>query len=187
MAITGILLAAGDSRRFGSDKLVYPLANGIPLAVASARLLKAAVDNALAVVRPQAKILADWLREEGLEVVTGTQAEMGLGASLACGVTASLRAQAWVIALADMPFIQVATVQTLVNLLRQGGTIVAPQYQGKRGHPVGFSQQFATQLRHLRGDRGARTLLQQYPVHLFDCEDPGILWDIDTPQDLLVQ
>ncbi|RKZ91352.1 MAG: nucleotidyltransferase family protein [Candidatus Parabeggiatoa sp. nov. 1] len=186
MSITGILLAAGHSRRFGSDKLRHPLAEGVPVAVAAARRLSAAVDNTLAVVRPASTELADLLRSEGVQIVTCADAEMGMGASLACGVKASLNAQAWVIALADMPVIQSVTIQRLVTLLRQGAAIVAPHYQGQRGHPVGFSQPFGAQLSRLTGDTGARALLQQYhaQVTLFSCDDAGILMDIDTPQEV---
>lgn len=187
MSITGILLAAGESRRFGSDKLLHPLADGRPIAVAAAQVLCAAVDNTLAVVRPGSTELTDLLsRESPLHIVTCVEANRGMGASLACGVKASLNAQAWVIALADMPFIQVITIKQLVALLNKGASIVAPQYQGKRGHPVGFSQQFVTQLSQLTGTMGARSVLQQNhtQVTLFSCDDAGIHCDVDTPRDL---
>lgn len=184
MGIVGILLAAGLSQRFGKDKLLYPLASGVPVAVASARSLKIVVDHCLAVVNPQATRLAQVLYSEGLDVVRCQRAKTGIGASLACGVAASPEAQAWVIALADMPFIHTTTLQQLVNLLRQGTTIVAPQYQGRRGHPVGFQRQFKPQLMRLSGDVGARGLLQHYPVTLFPCQDAGIHHDIDRQQDI---
>ena len=184
MSIVGILLAAGYSRRFGGDKLLYPLPDGTPIAVAAARTLKETVDQTLAVVRPDSNQLASLLQKEGLEIIHCAQAERGMGASIACGIAASPKAQGWVIALADMPFIQLATVQQLVTLLRQGVAIVAPQYQGKRGHPVGFQRQFGTALSRLTGDSGAKTILDEYSfqVTLFSCEDGDIHCDIDTPQ-----
>jgi molybdenum cofactor cytidylyltransferase len=183
-AITGILLAAGTSQRFGGDKLLHTLPNGVPIAVASAQLLKASVDRALAVVNPQATRLAQLLEQMGLTVVTCPEAKHGMSHSLACGINASADAQGWVIALADMPFIQVATFYKVVHYLRQGTAIVAPQFQGQRGHPVGFQKQFRESLCSLSGDRGARTLLQQNAITLFPCHDAGILQDIDSYQDI---
>lgn len=185
MPITGILLAAGYSRRFGCDKLLYSLNDGTPIVQASARPLKMTVDHAVAVVRPDSIALATLLREEGFEVVTDANTVNGMGASLACGIRASRHADAWVIALADMPFIQTTTFQTVVDLLRQGAGIVAPQYRGRRGHPVGFQQSFGETLSKLTGDVGAKVLLQRFQSQLtvFSCEDRGILCDIDTPQE----
>jgi molybdenum cofactor cytidylyltransferase len=185
-SITGILLAAGYSRRFGGDKLLHPLADGTPVAVAAARKLYTSVNQTLAVVRSESTELANLLRCEGLQIVNCAEAETGMGASLACGVKASLDVQAWVIALADMPLIQTATIKQVVTLLHQGAAIVAPQYQGRRGHPVGFSQFYGTQLSQLTGDMGARTVLQQHHtrITLFPCNDAGIHYDIDTCQDL---
>ncbi|HEC85590.1 MAG: nucleotidyltransferase family protein [Candidatus Parabeggiatoa sp. nov. 2] len=188
MSITGILLAAGYSHRFGSDKLLHPLTDGTPVAIAAARKLLVAVDKTLAVVRPESTELADLLHNEGLQIITCAEAQAGMGASIACGAKASPEAQAWLIALADMPFIQSVTIQKLTTLLRQGADIVAPTYQGKRGHPVGFSHQFGTQLSKLTGDKGARLVLQphQTQITLFPSSDAGIHWDIDTPQDLVL-
>lgn len=186
MQITGILLAAGNGLRFGSNKLLHPLADGTPIAVASARVLKRTVNQTLAVVRSDSTELASLLRDEGLDLVICPQAAAGMGTSIACGILASSQAHAWVIALADMPFIQATTIHQLVVLLRQGAAIVVPQYHGRRGHPVGFQRQFGTQLSTLTGDTGARALLRQHQsqITLFSCEDAGIYWDIDTPSQL---
>jgi len=65
--------------------------------------------------------------------------------------------------------------------------MVAPVYQGQRGHPVGFSARWQQPLQELSGDKGARNLLADYPgeLELLTTEDAGILKDIDHPQDLI--
>jgi len=185
MAITGILLAAGQSQRFGSDKLLYPLVAGVPMALMCARLLCQAVDDMIVVIRTDAQPLAQLLNAEGFQCVVCQHADEGMGTSLACGVQARAQAQAWVIALADMPFIQPSTIHSVVTRLRQGHAIVAPHYQGRRGHPVGFQQLLGEQLMRLRGPQGAHALCQHYPLTTFPCNDTGIHQDIDTPEDIM--
>ena len=89
MSIVGILLAAGSATRFGSDKLLYPLPDGQPIAVASARNLIAAVPRVIAVVRPHAPELEDALRAAGAEVTVCERAAEGMGVTLAHAVRAA--------------------------------------------------------------------------------------------------
>lgn len=184
--ITGILLAAGSSSRFGSNKLLHLLPDGTPIALAAAQHLRAAIPDCVAVVRPGARELTRLLREMGYRVVASTHADKGMGHSLASGVRASREAHGWVVALADMPDIRPATIAKVAEELQAGGVIVAPGYQGKRGHPVGFARRFHQELRTLSSDEGARRLLAQHEnsVTVLDLDDPGVLRDIDTPADL---
>ena len=109
-----------------------------------------------------------------------------MGASLATAVGASGTVAGWVIALADMPYILPETIGKIAQSLAQGAAIVAPAYQGERGHPVGVSARFRAQLEALRGDEGARALLKENAglVKLIEVDDPGVCRDIYTPADL---
>ncbi len=184
--IVGLLLAAGSSRRFGRDKLELPLANGTPMAVAAAAGLLAVCKRTIAVVRPADERLATLLSEAGCEIVRARHAELGMGASLAAGVHASPEAEAWIVALADMPYIDRRSHQAVLSRLRSGASLVATQYQGRLGQPVGFSKQWFSQLVNLTGEQGGKTLLESHPEQLVLCpvEDKGVLLDIDTPADL---
>jgi molybdenum cofactor cytidylyltransferase len=184
--IVGVLLAAGAGTRFGGDKLLARLPDGTPLGVRAARTLHSGVDEALAVVRPGDVTLARLLEAEGLDVAPFPGAENGMGASLAFGVAAAPDADGWIVALADMPFVRRETVEIVAERLRAGAWIVAPCHQGRRGHPVGFTQALYTELIRLGGDRGARSLLDQYAsrVETFESEDPCIFLDIDTLRDI---
>lgn len=183
--LAGVLLAAGSSARFGTNKLLVPLADGVPMSVAAARHLRASVDRCVAVVRPGDSELAALLAAEQLQVIECARAPEGMGASLACGIGACIDADAWLIALADMPFVLPDTIARVAAAMRGGATLAAPIFQGRRGHPVGFERRFAPALLALTGDAGARALLAQYDAQLtrVACDDPGILRDIDTPAD----
>lgn len=184
--IHGILLAAGQSRRFGSDKLIYPLPDGIPVAVAALRPLLQSVSRVVAVVRPNAARLSALLHAEGAVVVTCPRAHAGMGASLAWGVAATAQATGWIVALADMPFIQPATCQQVATALQRGALLAAPVYRGQRGHPVGFADRLGAALRGLTGDQGARDVLSAHKdqLRLIETDDAGVIHDIDVAADI---
>lgn len=184
--IVGVLLAAGSARRFGAHKLMHPLADGTPVAVAAARALVEVLPKVVAVLRPGDQALATALAAAGVTVVDNPRAEQGMGSSLAAGVKASPDAAGWLIALGDMPWIQSATIQALAERLRAGASLVAPRCAGRRGHPVGFEARWGGALGTLTGDQGARELLRSHADELqwLDTEDSGVLADIDHPADL---
>lgn len=185
-AFTGILLAAGSGQRFGGPKLLQPLPGGEAVARAAARHLLAAVPQSVAVVRPGDTELTALFRGLGLRVVHNPRAENGMGSSIAAGVAASKDSDGWLIALADMPWIDVETVAAVRLALADGATLAAPLYRGRRGHPVGFGRRWRTALLGLRGDSGARRILsgQNRAISLLPGDDPGVLLDVDQPADL---
>jgi molybdenum cofactor cytidylyltransferase len=109
-----------------------------------------------------------------------------MGASLAHAVAAERGADGWVIALADMPGITPATIKSVLGALEQGALMVAPQFQGQRGHPVGFGADLRSELLVLDGDQGARAVLEKHrdAVKLIECDDPGVIYDIDRKGDV---
>lgn len=185
----GLLLAAGYGRRFGADKLLHPLADGTPLAVASARALRGACPRVVAVLRPEQTVLAGLLAAEGLELVLCPEARGGMGHSLSAGVAASPDATGWLVALADMPFIRSASLMQVAAALGAGAALAAPACAGQRGHPVGFAARWRSELLALSGDEGARALLraQGHLLQLIETDDPGVLRDVDRPADLALE
>jgi molybdenum cofactor cytidylyltransferase len=185
-SIVGILLAAGASRRFGADKLTQRLPNGELVAVQACRNLLAGTDTVIAVVRPGNERLAILLKAEGAQIISCVEAELGMSKSLAFGIRSCFDASGWLIGLADMPWIEPTTITQVANALRSGAIIAAPSWQGRRGHPVGFSKALGHELTLLTGDEGAKALLQTYHVQLqiIPCDDSGILRDIDKLEDL---
>lgn len=189
--MVGILLAAGFSRRFGTeDKLLQLLPDGRPIALASAEHLIQAIPKSIAVLRSENKTLATLLINTGLDVIFCNEHEQEMADSLVAAIRYSSRFEAakdgFVITLADMPYIKPETIREVANKVAEGASIVMPVYQNQRGHPVGFSAKFRNELESLQGDEGARSIIKRYSneVQLLPTDDAGILADIDTPADL---
>lgn len=185
----GILLAAGAGSRFGGDKLLHRLPDGTPMAVAAAASLRPACARMLAVLRPGHAQLAALLAAAHCEIVFCADAAGGMGHSLAAGVQATSGASSWIVSLGDMPFIASASHLAVAASLQAGASLAASQYQGRRGHPVGFSSQWLAQLAALSGDQGAKAILDEHRRQLVLCpvDDPGVLRDIDRKEDLAGQ
>jgi molybdenum cofactor cytidylyltransferase len=186
--IRGILLAGGASTRFGSHKLLHGLDDGASIGVRSAGNLIAGVGNALAVVRPGDDRLAALLRAAGCDILVTPRALEGMGGSLAAAISAASDAAGWVVALADMPFIQPDTIRSVQAALTQGAIIAAPilNSTGERGHPVGFRASLADELMLLSGDQGARAVIGKYHADLvaIATDDRGVVRDVDVPDDV---
>ncbi|MGB1254743.1 MAG: nucleotidyltransferase family protein [Thiolinea sp.] len=202
--LAGVLLAAGKGSRFGGDKGLALLPDGVPMALRSALNLRAAVSDVICVVRPEDRALSDLFAAYGFDVVTAYDAELGMSASLQAGVLAAGDASGWILALADMPLIELATYQCLVAEFMVARKITVPCLKPAAisatnaavaakdkdiveevvyGHPVIFPSRFRQELLALRGDRGAKKVLHQNKeqIHQVFVDDPGVLRDFDTP------
>ncbi|MFZ6798820.1 nucleotidyltransferase family protein [Undibacterium sp. Di24W] len=186
----GILLAAGQGKRFDPSgrqyKLLQTLPTGQTVIARSASQLKEAFPNSIAVVSENAVQIQQSLTELALPFCICETAQDGMANSLVTAlrqIPADI--DAVVIALADMPFVRGETLLQIRSSLIGGAEIVVPTYQGQRGNPVGFAIKYLPQLLSLQGDRGARQLLQTYPVTEIAVSDQGILRDIDVPADLI--
>jgi molybdenum cofactor cytidylyltransferase len=184
--IAAVLLAAGAGKRFGGEKLLHPLEDGVAIAAQAARNLLAVTPEVTAVVRWGDFPLYEILEQEGCQVTMFKDAARGMGASLAHGIAQAKAADGWVVALADMPRIRPDTISKVIAELNRGALIAAPTYKGERGHPVGFDAQLRGELLVLEGDQGARAILDRHrtALKLVECDDPGALYDIDRKSDL---
>jgi len=87
-----------------------------------------------------------------------------------------------------MPWIKPATVRTVASTIREGADLAAASFCGRRGHPVGFAASYRDELIALMGDVGAKPIIQANfaRLRLVECDDPGIVMDIDEPADLSI-
>ena len=186
MRIAGILLAAVAGIRFGGGKLSARLPDGTTLGARAAANLRAVVPEAIAVLRPGDDALAVELAAAGARITFAADADTGMGASLAHGVREAGAADAYLVALADMPWIDAATIRSVVAALEAGSSLVVPRYRRQRGHPVGFGAAHRDALLGLSGDSGARALIAgATDIHWIDVEDSGVVRDVDVRADLV--
>ncbi len=198
--IAAVVLAAGSSRRFGSDKLLHPVTRRgvtLPLAVHSLLPWLNTFEHTTVVVRPESQAFCDAITM-ALASALGAAgsaaihwqvchcAESGMAASLACGVHANRQAAGWLIGLADMPAIPSVAIIGVRDSLAAGAELAAPSYDGKRGHPVGFASRYYEELLALQGDSGARSLVERdrSNLALIEINSRGIHTDVDIPADL---
>jgi molybdenum cofactor cytidylyltransferase len=181
--IAGLLLAAGRSERFGGDKLLAPL-RGQPVVRWSAAALAAAVDALYVVVRAGEEGRSDAVRDLSPAIVRHATPDDGMASSLRAGIAAlSSDVEAAVVALGDQPLVPQAVVRALCVRWREGGAAaVAPLYRDGRGHPVLFGRELFPALALLRGDSGARGVLDGLGARLALLPiDDDMPVDVDTP------
>jgi molybdenum cofactor cytidylyltransferase len=175
-----VLLAAGNARRFGSDKLMADL-GGAPLGICAGRTL-VGVDAAahFAVCQPGADISPHYA-DLGYRIVDNPRAAVGLSASLHLAVDAAAKtqAQALLIALADMPFIAASHIHALIAAC--DGDIMASSDGNQAMPPAIFPRATWPLLLATQGDAGARQILARARSL---AAPAGSLRDIDTQDDL---
>jgi molybdenum cofactor cytidylyltransferase len=184
-----IVLAAGRGSRFvgTGHKLLQPLADSTVLGMT----LRHAVASHLSVVVVTTAALADLacrhVASRDIVVLPAVDSAapepLGIGFSIAAGVAARAHASGWLLLPGDMPLVR---PESMVAVSRQLGEhpVSYAQHRGRQGHPVGFAAELYSELVVLSGDEGAHRLLARYPAHPVEVDDPGVLIDIDTTEDL---
>jgi molybdenum cofactor cytidylyltransferase len=193
---TVIVLAAGLGSRFAGagHKLEQLLAeddNGAAAAVMSLTVRHALATGLPVLVVTTAELAplahADVAARDVLVVPKAAPIRgRGMGDSIAAGVAARSDAPGWLLLPADMPRVKPGTMLAVAQAL-SGHAVAFAQHQGRRGHPVAFSAELYSELIGLTGDEGARRLVARYPSFAVEVDDPGVLIDIDTSEDLKVQ
>lgn len=184
-----IVLAAGKGSRFlgAQHKLAQELSRSNVLGTT----LRHAIASELSVVVVTTAALAEQARSSVAardvivlpDVGTPDQPLLGMGYSIAAGVGARPDASGWLVLPGDMPLVRPATLQAVARKLDEHPVVFA-QYKGRRGHPVGFAAELYSELVALTGDEGARRLAARYPAIGLEVDDPGVLVDVDTQDDL---
>ena len=184
-----VVLAAGSGARFGGGKLLAPWRGGVLLHGALAAALAAPVRHLTVVTGADPRVVSV-VRDfaPSARLIDAADHAEGLAASLRAGV-ASLSADCAgvLVFLGDMPRTSQAVLAPLCQAVLAGAPAAAPVWQGRRGNPVALGRGLFQQLLSLRGDVGARAILDSLgdQLALVQAPDDGVLFDVDVPQDLL--
>lgn len=188
VTVVGLVLAAGTSSRFGEeDKLLAELQRR-PIVEHSVRsLAKSNISLIYSVISGEDNRVRQAVAPSSRIVVNDIDRQ-GQATSVRAGIEAIRRRTALdavVIALGDMPFVEPATVDSLIDVYRSGiADVAVAGYQHQRGNPVLFDASYLDSLATVSGDTGARHLIAKGDAVLVETGDPGVVQDIDTPADL---
>ncbi|WP_440769506.1 nucleotidyltransferase family protein [Natronorubrum sp. DTA28] len=190
-AVAGVLLAAGTSSRFGSENKLLATIEGEAIVRRAARtLLESDVDPVVAVLGHETDRVRAALEGLPIETVVNEAYDTGQASSLRTGIRAirdrEEECEAAVVGLGDMPFVAPATVNALLTAYAENaGDAIAPAFEGVRGNPVLFDEQFFDALGDVDGDVGGREILLESDASvLVAVDDPGVRRDIDRPDEL---
>lgn len=190
MKIHWILLAAGLSRRFGENKLLYPV-KGKKLYRYSLERMEALAEKRqerLVVVTSHEAIQKE-LAGTKAEVVWNPKAETGIASSIHCAIRHLGMAEdtAYLFSVADQPFLRQEDLGAFMEgFLCSGKAMGCMAHQGVWGNPAVFSGKYVQQLLSLEGEQGGKRILLASPeqVFVFDCAEEKAFHDIDEKKDL---
>ena len=179
-----IVLAAGKSTRFGADKRQTRNASGQTLLDLTLSSIPPIFHRHILVLHPGDETLGTQ-HENKWQVIYADLAVHGMGHSIAAAVTQVTDCVGALIVLADMPLVMPETY-SLLQRSTAPEKIVVPFFEQQRGNPVMIGKRFFAEMAELKGDSGARQLMQKYPdcVERVDVTDSGVLRDVDTQEEL---
>lgn len=182
---TIVVVAAGRGSRFGAGlaKLEQPFGPATVLGTTLRNAVQSQLPVVVVVSAAQAATAGAHLAQRDIVVLGDAEAARGMGHSIAAGVAECSGAPGWLVLPGDMPLVRPDTLLAVAGALEQHAVAYA-QYQGRRGHPVGFAAELYSELVRLSGDEGARRIVARYPAFAVEVADAGVLVDVDTPAQL---
>ena len=187
--ITAIVLAAGQSRRMGVQKVLLPYGPKTVIEHIVEALRQGGADEIIAVTGHEGARVAAAVRATGVRVAFNPAYLEGMLSSVRCGVRAACaETKGFVVALGDQPSIRGQVVQSIISAFRSRGedtpTIVVPTHNGQRGHPLLFSGHFREAVLRDFDDVGLRGLLAAnlHAIEQIPIAESGILRDMDDPK-----
>ena len=160
--VSAILLAAGQSKRMdGENKLTKEL-RGIPLIKLSVKnILASSIDELIVVLGHQKEIIEKLMdKNEKLKFVFNKDFESGMASSIKTGIyNLSDKTEAFFICLGDMPMVNHDIYNQLIES-KDNKEIIVPTYKGHQGNPVLFNKSMKEKVLDIRGDVGAKKILE---------------------------
>jgi molybdenum cofactor cytidylyltransferase len=184
-----IILAAGESRRMGSPKMLLPF-NGTTV-------IGQVIENVLAAGVIDTLVIAGADREEIIKAVKSYPVQHSYNDNFRSGMLSSVQCgfaflpdhcHAALIVPGDQPMISAMEIKKVMEAWKESGKgIVMPVYNGKRGHPLVVDMKYRAEVLSLPEEDGLRALAARHPDDVIEAEtdDQSVLRDIDTREDYL--
>jgi molybdenum cofactor cytidylyltransferase len=187
----GIILAAGESTRFGRPKQLLQLKARCLVEWVLDAALASELSRIILVLgyahQKIQKALGKKLRHAKLQIEINPHFQKGQSHSLQVGLSSVIDAfPAVMFLLADQPLVDAAAINCLLNKFWSADKdICVPTFRGKRGNPSIFSQKFYKHIMKIKGDIGARQIIMTHPERVLEIEikNPLLFSDVDTPED----
>ena len=185
--IWALVLAAGESRRMGTQKLLLPYRGTTVVESVVRAALDSSVDETLVVLGADASRIRQALRSYPLTFTDNEDYRLGMLSSVQAGFRAlPADAEAAVVMLGDQPAVPAAVIDGLVEAFRKRPRVIAvPVHGGRRGHPLLVGATFRAEVLRLDPAVGLRQLLRAHPeaVEEVAVDESAILKDLDRPAD----
>ena len=182
--IPAVILAAGRSTRMGQPKALLPINGHTFLENILGAIAKTSIEDVFVVVGHHRKEIEE--RVKMPSVVFNKDYEQGMITSFQAGIRAlSWDVSAAFLFLVDHPLVDPKTLEAMIEQLAPN-RIILPTFEGRRGHPVLFSSEVLEEILVLPPSEGANIVVRKDPARIVEVpvNTPGILVDIDTPEDL---
>jgi len=188
VASVAIVPAAGAAERFGGAKLLASVGSDVLLERTIRSLLDGGVERVVVVLGPDASDIRKGvpaLDARGVRVATNRKPERGMLSSIQAGLR-EISGDPILVLPGDMPYVEAATVSTLLREQAARGGILSPRFDGKRGHPVVIPGSLRDEI---LGAADGATLHDVLRAHAsdrtdLDVYDRGVIRDVDEPKDL---
>jgi molybdenum cofactor cytidylyltransferase len=184
--VRAVILAAGESSRMGSPKLLLPWGGGTVLDQTIGNVQGSTVFDSVVVTGAGSEAIARIAYARGVPALFNEQYASGeMLSSLQTAVDQlPENIDAVLVVLGDQPLVEPQTMDGILAAYRQGkGEIVAPQFDSRRGNPVLIGRGYFSELLALPPGSAPRDLVKKHPIHLVSVASDSILQDIDDPQD----
>ena len=182
--IWAVILAAGESKRMGSPKMLLPFNGSTMIECVIANVTKSDADKIIVVLGAEKEALIQLTGKWHIEYCCNENYKEGMLSSVQCGFkNLPSGCKASLVFQGDQPLITSDTINTVINAyLSAGKGIVIPVYKNKRGHPILIDMKYRNDIDKLSRDKGLRSLAYKFPADVFEVEtdESGILRDFDT-------
>jgi len=183
--IAGVLLAAGGSSRLGYPKQLITFRDKPLISHMISVIMNGGINELYVVVGSRKEEIISAIEDNDVHIAHNSNWEAGLSTSIHRALMIVEKEYDTVMMFViDQPYLHPTLINKILGVMRLSRLkIIAARSCGQQIHPVVYRREIYPELLKLKGDRGAKEIIQKHRVTWVDWPDPAILQDIDTPED----